>query len=233
MELKGNFEALFLASILQLLCSEGRTGILKAVSGKNRVKAFVKQGAIICATATHRNSRLGNMLRRHEIISEEQLRECLADSGKGTHSLGTALFEKGYISNTTLAKFIHKQAEEIVFNMLLWESGDFEYKDCALNLEGMIITDLNVMKIIMGATRRIDEMSVLVKQIPNDNLLFKVSGRSQEKEKLELNSQEWYILSLVDGARTVRQIIKDSGIGEFRVYKILYSLVSAGLIEKM
>ncbi len=232
MGLKGDFQTLFLASILQLLCNEGKTGLLKATSGKNEVNVYISKGEIICATASHKDSRLGSILRRHKVITEKQLLECLAVSKERKSALGKVLFEKGYISENILTKFINIQAEEIVFNMLLWKKGEFEYEDCELNLEGMVITHLNVMKIILGATRRIDEMSVLVKLIPKDSLLFRASNRAQENDGLELDSKEWRILKLVDGTRTVRQLIADSGTDEFNVYKILYSLVSSGLIKE-
>ena len=46
-----------------------------------------------------------------------------------------------------------------------------------------------------------------------------------------MNAEEWRILSLVDGTRSVNAIIKESGYGDFIVYKVLYSLVSSGLID--
>ena len=116
--------------------------------------------------------------------------------------------------------------------MLLWKKGKFEYKDAKLNLQRMVVTQLNPMKLILEASRRVDEMSVLTEHITSDGLLFKISGKVEKKEGVKLNANEWRILSLIDGARTVRQVIDKSGYDEFAVYKILYSILSYGLIEK-
>ena len=63
-------------------------------------------------------------------------------------------------------------------------------------------------------------------------LVAKISGKVEKKEDVKLNDNERRILSLIDGSRTVRQVIDKSGYDEFAVYKILYSILSYGLIEK-
>ena len=140
--------------------------------------------------------------------------------------------DKGYISLDTLKKYNTKQVEAILYNLLFWKKGQFEYRDAKLNLTGMIVTQLNPMKLILEASRRIDELSVLQEFIPSDKLVFRMSGKVQSKEEIKLNANEWRILSLIDGTRTVRQIINESGYDEFAVYKIFFSVISSGLIEQ-
>ena len=53
-----------------------------------------------------------------------------------------------------------------------------------------------------------------------------------ETEKLKLTKNERRILSLMDGNRTVKQVINDSGYAEPATYKIIYSLKMTGFIEK-
>ena len=88
------------------------------------------------------------------------------------------------------------------------------------------------MSLILEASRRIDEMSVLKKHISSENLVFKISESIKKKKELLLNLKEWHVLSSIDGEKTVKQVIKKSGLNKFIGYKILYSLVSSGLIEE-
>ena len=171
-------------------------------------------------------------MRNDGIISVQQLQKCLALARQENMHLGKILVEKGYVSVDTLKKYNTKQVETILYNLLFWKKGRFEYKDARLNLKGMIITQLNPMKLILEASRRIDELSVLKKFIPSDKLVFKMSGKVQSKEEIKLNANEWRILSLIDGTRTVRQIINESGYDEFAVFKIFFSVISSGLIEQ-
>ena len=233
MNLQGDFEGLFLTSILQLLCNDQKTGLLRVTSGDNECKVFFEEGTIVYASGSQKESRLGYILRQDGIISAEQLQKCLALGREQKVSLGKILVDKGYVTMSTLKKYNTKQVEEILYSLLLWKKGKFEYKDVKLNLEGMVITQLNPMKLILEASRRIDELSVLNTVITSENLVFKITGNVQNKEdEIRLNANEWRILSLIDGSRTIRQIVAQSGYDEFAVYKIIFSLNSYGLIEK-
>ncbi|MBF0232316.1 MAG: DUF4388 domain-containing protein [Desulfamplus sp.] len=233
MNLQGDFEGLFLTSILQLLCNDQKTGLLRVTSGDNECKVFFEEGTIVYASGSQKESRLGYILRRDGIISVEQLQKCLELGREQKVSLGKILVDKGYVTMSTLKKYNTKQVEEILYSLLLWKKGKFEYKDIKLNLEGMVITQLNPMKLILEASRRIDEMSVLNTVITSDNLVFRISGHVQNKEdEIRLNANEWRILSLIDGNRTIRQIVAQSGYDEFAVYKIIFSLNSYGLVEQ-
>ncbi|WDP92979.1 MAG: DUF4388 domain-containing protein [Desulfobacter sp.] len=232
MNLQGDFEGLTLASILQLLCNDQKTGILTVTRGKDKSKVYFDQGTIVYATAAVKQARLGFLLRNDGIISVQQLQKCLSFAKAENLHLGKVLVEKGYISLDTLKKYNTKQVEAILYDLLFWEKGIFGYRDAKLNLKNMIVTQLNPMKLILEASRRIDELSVLRKVIPSDKLVFKMSGKVKSKEEIKLNANEWRVLSLIDGSRTVRQIIRESSYDEFAVYKILYSVISSGLIEQ-
>ena len=232
MNLQGDFEGLNLASILQLLCNDQKTGVLTVTRDDEESRVFFEQGTIIYASASLKEARLGFLMRNDGIISLQQLQKCLAHAKEEKMHLGKILVDKGYISLDTLKKYNTKQVETILYNLLFWKQGKFEYKDAKLKLKGMIVTQLNPMKLILEASRRIDELSVLQESIPSDKLVFKMSGKMQSKDEIKLNANEWRILSLIDGTRTVRQIITQSGYDEFAVYKIFFSVISSGLIEQ-
>lgn len=232
MNLQGDFEGLTLASILQLLCNDQETGILTVTNGEDSSRVFFDQGTIVYATSPLKQARLGFLLQNSGVISGQQLSKCIGYAREHKLHLGKVLVQKGYISQDTLKKYNTKQVEAILYDLLLWEKGRFEYKDARLNLTNMIVTQLNPMKLILEASRRIDELSVLRKVIPSNKLVFKMSGKVHSKEEIKLNANEWRVLSLIDGTRSVRQVITESAYDEFAVYKILFSVISSGLIEQ-
>jgi len=232
MNLQGDFEGLTLVSILQLLGNDQKTGVLTVTSGDDKSRVFFQQGTIVYASASQKSSRLGFLLHKDGFISSSQLQKCLSMAREERVSLGKIMVEKRFISLDIFKKYNSKQVETILYNLLFWEKGSFDYKDTRLNLKGMIATQLNPLKLILEASRRIDELSVLKKSIPSDRIVFKMSGKVINKEELKLSTDEWQILSLIDGARTVRQIITKSGYDDFTVYRLFSSVLSSGLIEK-
>jgi hypothetical protein len=97
----------------------------------------------------------------------------------------------------------------------------------------MIVANINVVSLLLEASRRIDEISIFKKHIPNDMLIYRITGKVSDQDEITLNSADLKILGLIDGQRSIRQIIQDGGFDEYSAYKILYSLLSSGLIESI
>ncbi|THB76386.1 MAG: DUF4388 domain-containing protein [Desulfobacteraceae bacterium] len=232
MNLQGDFEGQNLTGIFQMLCNDQNTGFLRVTSEDKESRVYFDRGTVVYAKSSLKKARLGFLMIAEGIITGKQLKECLAFANASKVSLGKVLVEKGHISTEILKKYITKQVEEIIYNLLLWKKGKFEYRDAQLNLKGMIGTQLNPMKLILEASRRMDEMSVIYEAIPSDRIVFRIASKVDQKEEFKLNANEWKVLSLIDGNRMVRHLVEDSGYDEFAVYKILFTVISYGLIEK-
>lgn len=233
MSLKGNIETFYLSSILQLLAQDKKTGILTIAEQDRIVRVYIKNGNIIYAVGTQKEVRLGYLLRTKGIISAEELQKALALAKQRNEKLGKILVEKGFISLETLKKFIHQQVRDILYDLFLWKQGDFEYVDQDFNLDQEFATELNHMEVILEGTRRVDEWGILKKNIPDKQMVFKINRSVEEKrDTVNLTANEWRIISLINGKRTVQQVIEDSGNDEFSVYRVINSLISSGLIEQ-
>jgi hypothetical protein len=233
MALKGNIETFYLSSILQLLCGDKKTGVLSIAEGDRRVDIYLKNGGIVSAAGTQKEVRLGYLLRSKGIISAEELQAALTLAKQRQERLGKILVEKGYISAETLKRFIHQQVREILYDLFLWQRGEFEYVDKDVAIDDEFATDFNHMEIILEGSRRVDEWALLKKHIPHPDVVFKLARSvEQGKDSINLSANEWRLLSLVDGRRTVQQIIADSGQEQFSVYRVMNSLISSGIIER-
>ncbi len=231
MPLTGNFETFNLNSIFQLLSNDQKTGVLKVKNEDKEIRIYLKDGQIIYATGSQKNDRLGHFLKSSGIISEEQLQAALIKSKVEKKALGKILIEQGILTSRKLQENIHRQIEQMIFNLFLCDKGDFEYNDAAINVKGMVVAKINVVSLLLEASRRIDEISILRKHIPDDALTYRLTSRVSNKGEITLSSAELKILGLVDGQRSIRQVIRDSGFDEYSAYKNLYSLLSSGLIE--
>ena len=231
MALEGNIETFFLASIFQLLHNDKKTGIFRISDGFNEVTFYIKKGTIVYGKSSKKEARLDTLLLNEGVISLEQLKECLAIGRERKQTLGKVLVDQKYVSPEYLQKFIHKQIKEIIFNLFYWENGEFVFEDVQLDLSNIVITQLDILSVIIEASQRVDEMSLLKKLIPNDTMVFQLTEKILEEEERKLVSSEWKILSVIDGKSTVKQIIEEGDWDKFTVYKKLYLLMSSGLIE--
>jgi len=231
MALTGNLETFYLSTILQLLHNDQKTGILRVIRNDEEIKVYIQEGAIIHATRSEGKNRLGDLLVKHGIITDKQLKECLKDSQEKKLPIGKIVVEKGYATAQSLKQIIFKQAENAIYDLFLWKNGKFEYQDTSFNTQGLVIKKINIMSLILEAARRIDEISILKKQIPDEGMIFKRTANIGNNQAVKLSPDEWSVLALIDGKTNVRKIFQASVLDHFSVYKILNSLISANCIK--
>lgn len=231
MALKGSIETFSLSDLLQFLSNDQKTGVLKLSNGENEVKIFFKDGVIVFASSSEKYYQLGRFLKSKGLVSDNELRSLLNQAKEKKKKLGTVLVESGYISIETLKELLHNQVKEILCNVFLWRTCEFEYTDVPISVDGKLITHMSTTEIVVEAIRRIDELSVIKEQIPESKIVFRTSGEVKDRSDIKIDKNQIAFLALVDGAKTVRELIQESGYDEFTAYKIIYSLFMLDLVE--
>jgi hypothetical protein len=229
--LKGHFEPTFLASILQLLCNEKKSGVLRLMDEHNEVKIYLHDGAVIHAVGSRREMRLGELLRAKGAISAKQLQRAVLLATEKNQALGKTLVMEGYITIDLLKRIVREQAETVIYNVFLWQKGTFEYKDATFNLRGTMLTQLNIMNLILEASRRIDEIGEIRTQIPDEGAVLRLARPTQAAGEASFTTNEWRLLSLIDGIRSLRAVIDESLLDDYTAYLLLKRLLNSGIVE--
>ncbi|MFC1848962.1 DUF4388 domain-containing protein [candidate division CSSED10-310 bacterium] len=139
---------------------------------------------------------------------------------------GDIFFEKGKIVHAILGDL---SGEEAVHTMAVWTEGHFMFETNAI-AEKKSITRSNTNLMMEGA-RRLDEWKVLQKKIPSTDLIPEFIPQSKNQApQISLSTREWVLLSKVNGARDIKTIAKQSNLSVFETCKILYGLISSGLL---
>ena len=157
MAFTGDIETIPIASILQLLSTENKTGILSVKSFGIEFQIFFKDGAIIHAIEPHRESRLGVIMLNEGVISKETYEECLKLALKRKKALGKILVEDGYVLQDKLTECIYKQIQEIIFSMLCFTSGEFEFVVSNYNTKWIVPVKMNTLQLVLDGLRRLDD----------------------------------------------------------------------------
>ncbi len=231
MPLQGNLKTVPLSSVLQLLCNENLTGVLCVKSEFTEYQMVINEGDIICATESRKKDRLGVLLVQEGHLTKEQVLNSLEIAKQKKIALGKVLIQKKLITDQTLKKFIYRQVEEILFDVFLWEDGTFDFRESTLNLKWLVVVKLNILKLLLDASRKIDTLSVLKKYIPNDMVVFEKNEKYKNSEERKLKPDELKVLSLIDGKRRVRDMINSCDLEPSVLYKSLHSLLSTGVIK--
>ncbi len=233
MSFTGNLKTVAFPDILQLLSSGKKTGILVITKGNVQKEICFKDGNIIYAHSKNAEEDfLGNLLLKQGRISRVDLDRALYLHKSTGKKLGMVLVDMELFSRKDISKCLRLQIEEIVYNLFSWHEGEFVFQEGKLPQEKDFFVELNTMNILMEGTRRIDEWVEIQKGLPKDNELLKVVLAPESKSgEVTLSLDQFQILSLIDGERTLPDIVADSPVGEFITNRGVYQLMAAGLVE--
>lgn len=143
----------------------------------------------------------------------------------GPSQTGQIFLRDGEIVHATAGEI---EGEEAVYELAIWQEGDFVFKP-ETETEQRTIRKSNT-NLLMEAARRIDEWQVLSKRIPSTQMvpIFTNAGSSTS---VSFTPHEWAVICKIDERRSIEDLASVLGLSAFEVCKLLYGLVTAGLVE--
>jgi hypothetical protein len=126
------------------------------------------------------------------------------------------------------ARVAELAGEEAIYALAIWSSGDFQFSP-GEEPETVTIEKSNT-SLLMEAARRLDEWKVLSRKIPGVEFVPSFLRRDAP-EPVTLSPLEWNLVIRIDGKKTVEEIARTMETSSFETAKILYGLITAGLVE--
>jgi hypothetical protein len=135
-----------------------------------------------------------------------------------------------YLKNGQMvhARLSDLTGEEAIYALAIWSSGDFQFTPGEE-------TDVNSIEqtntsLLIEAARRLDEWKVLSRKIPAIDYVPSFLVRDSA-EPVTLSPPEWNLVIHVDGKRTIEELARVVNMSSFETAKVLYGLITSGLVE--
>ena len=229
MAIEGSLSDVSLADISQLLAMGGKTGCLSLTDLSNFGYIYFEDGRVIYASVVSRPDRLGELLVKNEVIDRDQLSAAMEkqahERGK---KVGELLVETGALSQEDLDKFISVQIEEAVYLVFQWDQGTFQFQPDVMPDEQAMRVSVSIDALLMEGARRVDEWGLIEKKISSMELVFALERDPLQEEGIDLSEAQERIIPLLDGERSVADLVDESGLVEFDTGKALFGLIQAG-----
>jgi CheY-like chemotaxis protein len=257
--LQGDIAVIPIGAILQLLQIESRTGLLLVTDDKTEVTMSVRLGLIdlVQARGAGTEFRLGRYFIEHNLVTNDDIDRLLRDntptprppppeSGSrssmpkaepltaGRRLLGDLLVDSGRVTRDQLREALARQSSELVYEVLRWPRGRFEFRLEALPaLAESAKLGLPVASVVMEGFRRVDEWRVVEAGLGSFESVLQADRVAIEAADVQrLPKHEQRLLDMVDGDRTVREIIEQSHMSSFDACKVLFALLEARLVRR-
>ena len=141
--------------------------------------------------------------------------------------------DRADISDREFERRVRPQIEVAVFELMSWREGSFSFEERSLaDVPPATRVAIATESLIMEGARRIDEWSRIADKIPHMRVVPVLAEVEEGHEsQLDLLPHEWEVLSLIDGERDLGAIAQLHSGGEFQIAKIVYGLLTTGVVE--
>ncbi len=226
MRLEGTLDAFSLPDIFQLLSFTKKTGTLHLRrDADDHGVVHLHEGAVTGGRSDVRRQALGRRIVGAGLVDEDALAEAVERVLSESCGLGRALADAQAVSAADLRAIAAEQATDTVFDLLRWPEGEFAFVVDEANPDDVGAV-LPVEDIVAEARRRI--ASLAGAEVPAPDAV--VSLVPSPAEDPVLTRDEWALLGLVDGRRTIADFVALSGRGEYAVVTAFSALVARGLL---
>ncbi len=217
--------------IINLVTSANWRGELHIIGNAGRRILSVDQGALKHAQTDFESERLGQVLIRAGVIPASVLREALANQDRDQdRRLGQMLIERDLLDHGTLFKQLQNQVERIFEGSLLEERGLYWFVTPPEDAPPPATTvHFPIQALLMEGVQRIDEMALYRERIPHNRFFpFAVPNPPPIKGKDTIDKHVAdNLLPRCDGTKTIDDLARESGLGEFPTLKAVYQLLRA------
>ena len=230
MGLKGDLATMGLEDILQWLAVGKKTGILELQGFMHTKRVSFAEGRITGVWSSDPREYLGQYLLAFNRITEEQLREALASQEDENQLLGRILVNRQLITEAEIRRIVQLKVDESVYDVFLWEFGNFEFHDGAQPPQKAVLLNLDVTGIVLEGARRVDEWKRIKKVIKGGDAILDAISEAIA-EMLPLAPEDADILARLNGFKTVDQLVIEMRATNFKVQKLLFDLYEKGMVR--
>ncbi len=221
-----------LPRLLMYLHTSGRTGTLCVSSGAVAKKLYLRQGEAVFASSNSREDWLGVALVKAGKITLQQFEYSTEVMQKGGKRHGAVLVELGYITPKELFWAVKFQVREIIYSMFEYDRAGYEFVEGDIP-EEVITLLMSMGSLIYEGAGRIDNLIRIKEELPPTWTVLQLNDDPLRLfQSVQFSVKDKRILSLVDGKRTIKQVIEDSCLNSFEAMKIVYVFWAIGILTE-
>ena len=226
MSLRGDLRTMPLPDVLQWVGTGRKTGTLHVERRSVQKRIILREGSVFSSWSNDPRESLGQFLIRLRLVSEEQLfRALLAQEEKG-RLLGSILVGDGILAEEDLRRALKAKAEETIYDLFLWPSGQFEFREGEFPENIHITFETPVTPVILEGIRRVDEWQRIRAVFPSAETTFKATAQPSAAT----DAVDRQLLGFAAAGRSLAEMSLELRRSEFETAALLFGMHARGLV---
>jgi hypothetical protein len=233
--LSGDLADFSVSDLLQLLDTTKATGKLSLYSPLMTAEIYFDKGNIYYGSTSKQGKSLlsGEIIEKKMQIPKEAFYRAYRTAKKSGIPILRAFVNERILTEDEIMKILEDRTREAVYSSMELDSGNFFFEKMQIPEH---LSDIKIRipasHLILEGARRVDERKYAAKMFQDPNMVFIRLMTDVAMEDINLDDNELRIFSLIDGRRTLNDIINMSGMDENEVKRIIYTLTRAGILKR-
>ncbi len=233
-KMEGDLSDTAFGRVLHELYRVEATGALFMLRGKVKKVIYFMDGRPVYAKSNLLGECLGRMLVAEGIITEEECEESVIRMKQAGRLQGAELVLMGLLSHQDLVMALQRQLELKILDIFGWKSGLYRFKEnVALSGEPMRLATTIATLVYRGLVAGKGNEDIEKERTRFESGYVAPAsdpvGRFQVMELEERSERR--VLELVDGTRTLKLLVEESGLDPERAARIALAAVHSGMAE--
>jgi hypothetical protein len=230
--LVGSLQEVGAAELLRMLALSHHTGLLRVGSSAPHWAAIAGGDLVVAGSAS--GPTIIQALVANGVLTQDDANTLTANAMQSrAHDLNVLPILVERLGAVKLYPTVRDQTVSAVFQMLLPSQDEFTF----VPGERLPIADhfqFPTEIILTEATRRVEEWAEIARSISSTQSVFRIRRTlNPELPSVTLTPEEWAVLAVLDGRRSVAQTIAALGRSAYDVCSVIHRLLKTGLVERL
>ena len=220
-----------LATVLFALRVQQVTGRVDFVAPNRQKSVFFERGIPVDAFSSQAYDRIEEYLLREGRVTRAQYQDVRVKALRGPRRVAAYLASEGYLKPDELFAAVRGHLQETLYGLFEWEDGAYHLLSERASEEDRVPLDVDLRAIIVEGIRRKYLLPRMMTRIGGPSSVVTLRASLSDLEPLRLTAEERTTARLLDGTRSLEDVVFSSGVEALRVYHVVTALVAIGMAE--
>lgn len=230
---RGDLSQTALPEILHTIDRFQVPGVIEAQRGGTIKRVFIKEGNVVHASSNDREDSLGRYLEVSGLLSREAFDATMRERERTNKRYGVLLMERRLLSPSEIYRAIRKQIEAIVWGLFYWQEGNVSFSIGEFREPDSVRIQLPMRQVILHGIKRAPNAKAMVARLGRKETVFEPCYQIEELIETAMDADEFKLLQLVDGHRTLFEICTQGPHSAAENGKVLYAFQVLQLIRRV
>lgn len=220
------------AAVLAVVVRDETTGAMRFSRDTFSKTLWFEKGKLVAAQSNEPNDRFEDFLLREYLLTRQQYQACRLRQLESPRQAGAFIVAERFMKPEELFDAIRRHLVDVLHSLFAWEKGHFTYESTLAPADERIVLGVSGERLIVDGVRRRYLLQRSMRHLgPPSSLLIARRQKEFAPERLGLDSRERNLMKLLDGTRSIEDLVFTTGLSEERVYQVLTACEVLGFAQ--